>query len=65
MGDVGDFFNALRAYNRERKAKYGIDCPGCIAHHPKREPTRMMPGMKCKVCGYVDLRPLIPHEERP
>ena len=62
MGDVGDTFNALREYRKERKAKYGIDCPGCRIKEPKRTPTRMLPGMKCKVCGYVDRRPSIPHE---
>lgn len=52
MGDVGDTFNALREYRKERKAKYGIDCPGCIKNHPKRDPTRLMPGQRCKVCGF-------------
>jgi hypothetical protein len=65
MGDVGDDFRALRAYNKERKEKYGIDCPGCAIKEPKRTPTRMLPGMKCKVCGYVDRRPSIPREAQP
>lgn len=53
MGDMGDAFNEHRAYMRERKAREGIDCPGCRKIQPKRIPTRLLPGWKCKVCGYV------------
>lgn len=64
MGDVGDTFNALRAARKEQKAKHGIDCPGCAIKHPKRDPTRMLPGQKCRVCGYVDRRSPIPGESK-
>jgi len=56
MSDMGDDFREHKEYIRDRKAKEGIDCPGCIKHHPKRCPTRLLPGWKCKVCGYVRQR---------
>lgn len=56
MGDVGDDFRAFKAYQDERKRLHGIDCPRCIAEHPKRNPTRLMPQQRCRWCGYRDLR---------
>lgn len=53
MGDVGDAFREHRALLRMQKEVNGIDCPGCIAKHPKRNPTRLLPGWRCKVYGYV------------
>jgi len=64
VGDVGDDFRALREYLKIKKDLYGIDCPGCKIAHPKRTPTRMMPGQRCKVCGYVDRRPAIESGEK-
>lgn len=58
MGDTGDFFNDLRAYNKERKSRLGINCPGCNVKEPKRIPTRLLPGQRCRVCGYKDKRKL-------
>ena len=52
MGDMGDAFNEHKEYMRERKAKNGIDCPGCRKVQPKRIPSRLLPGWTCKVCGY-------------
>lgn len=52
MGDVGDDWRAVKAHYRERKAREGIDCPGCRKVQPKRIPTRLLPGQRCKVCGY-------------
>ena len=56
MSDMGDDFRALKAFKAEERARLGIDCPGCIKTQPKRIPTRMMPGRRCKVCGYQDNR---------
>lgn len=41
MGDddsYGDLCRALRGQRRERRAKYGVDCPGCRKKEPKRIP---------------------------
>lgn len=56
-GDVGEFFNDLRDLRRERRDKHGVECPGCISNHPKRDPTILLPQQRCKVCGYRDPRP--------
>ena len=53
MGDMGDMFREHKEYMRDRKAKDGIDCPGCRKVQPKRIPSRLLPGWRCKVCGYV------------
>jgi ribosomal protein L37AE/L43A len=52
MGDMGDIFRAQRGHMKERKAREGIDCPGCRKIHPERIPSRLLPGWTCKVCGY-------------
>lgn len=54
MGDTGEAFRDYNDMKRRQKAKYTVDCPQC----PKnRCPTRLWPGWKCKVCGYIDPRP--------
>jgi len=53
MGDMGNDFREHKQYIKDRKEKEGIDCPGCRKVQPKRIPTRLLPGWKCKVCGYV------------
>ena len=63
-GDVGDTFNALKAYRRERGAKYGVNCPECVRLLPKACPSILLPGKRCKIHGYVDRRPPIPDEEQ-
>ncbi|HEY9544733.1 MAG TPA: hypothetical protein VIR56_01930 [Solimonas sp.] len=56
MGDVGDTFRALREERKDRRAKLGVSCPGCPKVQPKRTPTILLPGQRCKVCGYRDPR---------
>lgn len=51
MGDMGDDFRAFRDANRQKRAAIGVDCPGCKVARPKANPTRLMPGKTCKVCG--------------
>jgi DNA repair exonuclease SbcCD ATPase subunit len=55
---VSDRLVATEA-RRERRAVYGVDCPGCRKVQPKRTPTVLMPQQRCKVCGYRDPRPSI------
>ena len=52
MGDMGDMYRALREHKKQKKYRDGIDCPRCMAIHPKRIPSRLLPGIKCRVCGY-------------
>lgn len=59
---MGEMFNAMREERRQRRAKYGINCPGCNVKEPKRTPTILLPAQRCKVCGYRDPRK---REEHP
>lgn len=63
MGDMGDDFRALREHRAEQKRLHGEDCPGCKVKEPKRIPTRLMPGQRCKVCKYQ--RPLRREGDKP
>lgn len=53
MGDMGDYYNAKRESRRADRAANGIDCPRCIELHPKRRPSILLPGQRCRVDGYV------------
>jgi ribosomal protein L37AE/L43A len=56
MGDMGDVFRAIRERKKEQRQKLAVDCPRCREIQPKRTPTKLMPGQKCKVDGYRDPR---------
>lgn len=57
MGDMGDHFKDLKEHLRMMREKHGVECPGCKVKEPKRNPTILLPGQRCKVCCYVDPRP--------
>ena len=59
MGDMGDFYNAWRDERKERREKYGMECPECKQHRPKAHPSILLPGQRCKVDGYRDMRPRV------
>jgi ribosomal protein L37AE/L43A len=48
---ISEYFRRTREREKIIKAAKGIDCPGCKTKEPKRVPTRLIPGKKCKVCG--------------
>lgn len=56
-GDVGEFWRDVNADRRERRVRLGVNCPGCPKIQPKRTPTILLPGQRCRVCGYRDPRP--------
>lgn len=56
MGDIGDHFNDLREARRQRRAEKGKPCLRCPEVQPKRIPTILLPGQRCKVCGFRDPR---------
>lgn len=60
MSDYGDLCKELREQRKELRAKHGINCPQCNVKEPKRIPTILLPGQRCKVCGYRDPRPRLP-----
>lgn len=57
MGDMGDYYNDLRASHKERRATLGVNCPRCAIVRPKAHPSILLPGQRCKVDGYRDPRP--------
>jgi predicted Zn-ribbon and HTH transcriptional regulator len=56
MSEMGDMWREIKQARRERREKYGQDCPGCVRDHPKRIPSILLPGQRCRVCGFVDKR---------
>jgi len=56
MGDMGDMYREMKEERRDRRRALGIDCPGCIAIEPKRNPTILLPGQRCRYCGHKDQR---------
>lgn len=57
MGDMGDYYKDLKEARKDRRAKFGVECPQCRVKQPKRTPTILLPGQRCKVDGYRDPRP--------
>lgn len=57
MSEQGDLWREHREAVRAERRRLGIDCPGCPKVQPKRIPTLLMPGQRCRVCGYTDPRP--------
>lgn len=52
MGDMGDYFNDLKADRRERRDRLGIECPDCKRLLPKANPSILLPGQKCKMHNF-------------
>ena len=51
MGDMGDAFREHKEYMRERKAREGIDCPGCPKVRPKGYQPACCPGRRARSAG--------------
>ena len=56
MSDMGDDFRAMRERKKELRSRLGINCPVCTVKLPKAHPTILIPGQKCRVCGFRDER---------
>lgn len=56
MGDMGDFWRDVKEARSAAREAYGVDCPTCTVKLPKAIPTLLLPGQRCKVCGYRDPR---------
>jgi len=50
MGDMADIYKALRDDKKENRLRNGKACDGCIQHHPKRSPSILMLGQRCRWC---------------
>lgn len=54
---MGGFYNDLREARQDLRERFGVDCPNCRLKQPKRTPSILLPGQRCKVDGYRDPRP--------
>lgn len=54
--DMGEMYNDMREERRERRAKFGVNCPRCAEVRPRANPSILLPGQRCKVDGYRDTR---------
>lgn len=65
MGDMKDDFRALDEYRQRIRKAFGVPCPMCRKEQPKRQPTILEQGRRCKVHrpAYVDPRPEPTQEE--
>lgn len=57
MGDMADMYRGIKEIRKKAREEHGIKCWLCQELYPKREPTVLLPGRKCKVCDYQDTRP--------
>ncbi len=57
MGDVGEYWNAVKADRKERRERYGIACLACLRLLPKAEPSILLPGQRCRIHSFRDPRP--------
>lgn len=56
MGDMGDLYRDLKSHRAELRKRLGAECPQCRVVQPKRTPSILLPGQRCKVDGYRDPR---------
>lgn len=54
--EMGEVFNAMKARRRDRKRRFGVECPQCKIGRPKTNASILLPGQTCKVDGYTDPR---------
>ena len=63
--DYGDLCKDLREARREARAKHGVPCRLCVELLPKACPSILLPGQRCKIHGYRDMRPRIEEPTTP
>lgn len=56
LDSMGGFYRDLKEHRRELRERLGVNCPRCNKKQPKRTPTVLLPGQRCKVDGYRDPR---------
>lgn len=58
MSDTVDDWRAQRAFMKEQRRLFGVNCPKCAARLPKACPPILLPAQRCRSCGYLDPRPV-------
>jgi hypothetical protein len=57
MSDTIDTFRDMKDHKKRLRAAYGINCPLCVSNRPKAAATILLPQQRCRVDGYIDVRP--------
>lgn len=63
MGDMGDIYRDMKEHRRALRAAFGVECPRCKELRPKTNASILLPGQRCRVDGYRDLRPRVSESE--
>lgn len=56
MSDTIDDFRFMSNVRAAKRKLFGVPCPQCNVKQPKRQPTILLPGQRCRVDGYRDPR---------
>lgn len=59
MSGMIDMYRDLKAFRALRRQRFGVACPMCAKEQPRRQPTILEPGQRCRVHkpAYRDPRP--------
>lgn len=59
MGDMREYFDVHKEFNKLLRSKFGVPCPECQRLLPKAQPKILTPGARCSRLNhvYTDPRP--------
>lgn len=62
--EMGEIFDEWKAAKRAIRKAFAIDCPRCIEQRPRGNPSKLLPGQRCRVDHFKDQRPRTTLAER-
>jgi hypothetical protein len=57
MTDTFDDYKSIKEHRARLREKYGKPCAMCVRLLPRARPTILLPQQRCRIHGFVDLRP--------
>jgi len=63
VSEAIEIYGAIRDHKKALRAKYGVNCPECVAKLPKASPAILLPQQRCRIHGYRDPRPDLTNEQ--
>lgn len=63
MSETVELYKAMGDHKKALRAKYGVNCPQCVAKRPKAHPSILLPQQRCRADGYRDPRPELTDEQ--
>jgi hypothetical protein len=64
MSECVDYYRAAREIRKALRAHWGEPCPECVRRLPRAQPAILLPGERCRIHRYTDIRdPLTEAEE--